>query len=174
MRVLVTAASRHGATRSIANDVARQLCAAGHAAYVLDPEQVHDLDGVDAVVLGSAVYGGRWLPEARSLAGRLAAELRARPVWLFSSGPVGDPPRTSAGRADVARVEAQVRARGHGRFGGRLDTCILSRAERARAHRLRAADGDYRNWPEIRCWSTDLARQLDIPTPVGAPRNDRP
>lgn len=108
MRVLVTAASRHGATRSIANDVARQPCAAGHAAYDLDPEQVHDLDGVDAVVLGSAVYG---------------------------------------------------------HFGGRLDTCTLSRAERARAHRLRAADGDYRNWPETRCWSTDLARQFDIPTP---------
>jgi menaquinone-dependent protoporphyrinogen oxidase len=173
MRVLVTAASRHGATRSIANEVARELCAAGHAAYVLDPEQVTDLDGADAVVLGSAVHVGRWMPEARSLAGPLSDGLGERPVWLFSSGPVGDPPRRWTERVDIAEVQQQTHAVGHRGFGGRLHTCTFGRAERARAHRLRAADGDHRDWPDIRCWATDLACQLHTTT-RRATRTDRP
>ena len=42
--------------------------------------------GFDAVVVGSAVYSMRWMPEATAfiLAHRLA--LSERPVWLFSSG----------------------------------------------------------------------------------------
>lgn len=47
--------------------------------------------GYDEVVLGSAVYAGRWLEPATELAHRIPAELPGRPVWLFTSGPVGQP-----------------------------------------------------------------------------------
>jgi menaquinone-dependent protoporphyrinogen IX oxidase len=56
-------------------------------------EQVREVDGYDAVVLGSAVYAGHWLKPAREPVGRLGTFLADRPVWLFSSGPVGDPPK---------------------------------------------------------------------------------
>jgi menaquinone-dependent protoporphyrinogen oxidase len=57
-RVLVTAASRHGATAQIAGAIAERLTAAGHDVNLREPESVHDLDNIDAVVLGSAVYMG--------------------------------------------------------------------------------------------------------------------
>jgi menaquinone-dependent protoporphyrinogen oxidase len=60
---------------------------------VLEPEQVDEVEGYDAVVLGSAVYAGHRLKPARKLVDRCGAALAARPVWLFSSGPVGDPPK---------------------------------------------------------------------------------
>jgi menaquinone-dependent protoporphyrinogen oxidase len=161
MRVLVTAASRHGGTTSISREVAHLLHEAGHAAFVAAPDEVHGLDGVDAVVLGSAVYGGRWMDQARHFARRLSDQLEQRPVWLFSSGPVGDPPGRGMDRVDASEVERRTGALEHRVFGGRLDDTLLSRGERARARRARVAPGDYRQWGEIRCWAEGLAYQLD-------------
>lgn len=181
MRVLVSAASRHGATQAVSHEIARQLRAAGHATSVLDPVEVDDLAEVDALVLGSAVYHGRWMPEARNLAARIGGELGGRPVWLFSSGPVGEPPRHTTRVADVARVARQTRARAHHLFAGRVDDSTLTRSERAGVRRLQAVDGDYRDWFEIRSWAAELATQLATqdspqrPTPNREPsRNDVP
>ena len=55
MTVLVTAASRHGATREIAEAIGRTLVERGVAVDVTDPGEVSDLSGYEAVVLGSAV-----------------------------------------------------------------------------------------------------------------------
>jgi menaquinone-dependent protoporphyrinogen oxidase len=164
MRVLVTAASRHGATRAISHEIARQLRAAGHTAYALDPVEVDDLGGVDAVVIGSAVYHGRWMPEARNLVARLRDQLGDRPVWLFSSGPVGDPLRPTAETVDAASAGRQTHALDHHLFAGRIDESTLSRTERVRVRRLHVADGDYRDWDEIRSWTGELASQLDTQT----------
>jgi menaquinone-dependent protoporphyrinogen oxidase len=94
-------ASRHGATREIADAVAGVLRAAGLDVRVEDAGTSPGPTGDEALVLGSAVYYGRWLPSARAFAEKHAAALSDRPVWLFSSGPVGDP-----GIADELRVGA--------------------------------------------------------------------
>jgi menaquinone-dependent protoporphyrinogen oxidase len=164
MTVLVSAASRHGATQAISHEVARLLRAAGHTARVLDPVEVDTLDGVDALVLGSAVYRGRWMPEARNLAARLEQQLDGRPVWLFSSGPVGEPARPVGAVPDAVKAGRMTHARDHRVFNGRLDLATLSRSERLGARRLHAGDGDYRDWHQIRCWATELARQIATQT----------
>jgi menaquinone-dependent protoporphyrinogen oxidase len=94
MRVLVTAATKYGATAEIAAAIAEVLDEHGLEATMLSPEEVKGVDGYDAVVIGSAVYAGHWLKPARELVERHATTtLAGRPVWLFSSGPVGDPPK---------------------------------------------------------------------------------
>ena len=93
MHVLVCVASRHDATAEIGEAIARQLAHGGLAVSFRPPDDVSSLDGVDAVVLGSALYTGHWLEPAVRFAERHADELQSRPVWLFSSGPVGDPRR---------------------------------------------------------------------------------
>nr|WP_245234741.1 flavodoxin domain-containing protein [Streptomyces flavochromogenes] len=60
----------------------------------------HDLSGYDGVVLGGALYAGHWTGKARRCARRNAEELRQRPVWLFSSGPVD----SSAEQHDIPPV----------------------------------------------------------------------
>ncbi|MEV7629521.1 hypothetical protein [Actinoplanes sp. NPDC089786] len=47
-----------------------------------------------------AVYLGRWLDDARKLAERIAAQ-PPRPVWLFSGGPIGDPPKPAEEPAEI-------------------------------------------------------------------------
>ena len=108
MKVLVTAASRYGATGEIAEAIGEVLRERGLDATVGPPEAA-TVDGHDAVVLGSAVYAGHWLKPARELVDRQRDALAARPVWLFSSGPVGDPPKPEEDPVDVAAVVAANR-----------------------------------------------------------------
>ena len=89
MRVLVAYATRHGATAGIAERVAAALTAAGLSAEARPVEAVKDVEPYDAVVLGGAAYMFHWLKPAVTFCRRHRKELAARPVWLFSSGPLG-------------------------------------------------------------------------------------
>jgi menaquinone-dependent protoporphyrinogen oxidase len=114
----------------------------------------------DAVVLGSAVYTGQWMKPARELAERSAAALGARPVWLFSSGPVGEPAKPADNPVDVTKILQGSKARDHRIFTGKLIKKHLSFPDRAMASALRAQEGDFRNWAEIRDWATGIADAL--------------
>ncbi len=160
MKVLVTAATKHGATGEIAEDLAAKLEDEGLIVVKADPDDVEDLDGVEAVVLGSAVYAGQWLASAKNFVERLAPLLAERRVWLFSSGPVGDPPKPAEDPADVTALVEATRAEGHRVFAGKLDRSALSFGERAIVKVVRAADGDFRAWDEIAAWSAEIAGTL--------------
>lgn len=160
MKVLVTTASKHGATAEIGEAIGKQLVDRGIDVHLADPADVDDLVGYDAVVLGSAVYAGHWLGAATGLVDRLEDELSVRRVWLFSSGPVGDPPKPDHDPVDVEAIRRSTRAEGHRLFAGRLDRDRLGFAERALVAALRAPTGDYRNWEEITAWADDIAAQL--------------
>jgi menaquinone-dependent protoporphyrinogen oxidase len=73
MKVLVSAASRHGATAEIARTIGETLAEAGLEVVVLPPDAVTTLDGYDAAVLGSGIYIGHWMDTAKHLVERHAA-----------------------------------------------------------------------------------------------------
>ena len=120
MRVLVTAASKYGSTEEIAAAIADGLGSHGLDVTVAHVDEVEDAGGYDAVVLGSAVYAGRWMRPARSLAASLAAMPSGPPLWLFSSGPIGDPPKPEGDPSDVAALGDAPNIRGHAVFAGKL------------------------------------------------------
>jgi menaquinone-dependent protoporphyrinogen oxidase len=111
-------------------------------------------------VLGSAVYAGHWLKSARGFVTRLSPELAGRPVWLFSSGPVGDPPKPAEDAVDVAAAVADTGAREHRVLSGRVDKDQLGFGERAMVRAVHAAVGDFRDWPEITGWAQGIDAQL--------------
>ena len=160
MRVLVTAATKYGATTEIARVIGEVLDEHGLEPTVLPPERVEEVDGYDAVVLGSAVYAGHWLKPARELVDRLDSELANRPVWLFSSGPVGDPPKPEEDPVDVADLVATTNACEHRVFAGKLVRKQLNFPERAIVSALRVPEGDFRDWTEIRQWAAGIADAL--------------
>ncbi len=160
MRVLVIVASKHGSTAEIAAALGEGLTRRGIETKVEDAAKVSDLAGYDAVLLGSAVYAGRWMKSARELAELRAEELATRPVWLFSSGPVGEPLRPTEDPVDVATIAGAIPTRGHRVFPGRLDKSKLSLAEKALVMSLRVAEGDYRNWDEVAAWANEIADAL--------------
>ncbi len=160
MKVLVAVASRHGATREIGDAIAEALIAAGHEAEVADPDDVESVAPYGAVVLGSSVYVGRWAASARALVDRLGHQLATRPVWLFSSGPVGNPPKPTGDPEEIPGLVARLAAQGHRSFAGRLDTEDLSLAERAVVALIQVEKGDYREWGEPLSWGDEIAREL--------------
>jgi menaquinone-dependent protoporphyrinogen oxidase len=155
----------HGATSEIAEAIASVLAEHGFAATVLPPGEVGAIDSYDAVIIGSVLYVGHWLDPAKELVNRSRDALAARPVWLFSSGPVGDP----SGKAfqamqkdpvDIAEMRAASHARDHQMFAGRLDRKLLTRRQRAALLVFRGLEGDFRDWAAIRRWAESIARQL--------------
>jgi menaquinone-dependent protoporphyrinogen oxidase len=161
MNVLIATASKHGATREIGEALGRTLAAEGVHATVKDAEEVGALDGYDAFVIGSGVYAGHWLKTARELVAANSDVLSAQPTWLFSSGPLGDPPKPDESHAvDVREIVETSGAREHRVFAGKIDTHALGFAERAVMVAVRAPDGDFREWDEIEAWAREIAESL--------------
>jgi hypothetical protein len=106
------------------------------------------------------VYAGHWLKPAKQLVDRCGGALSARLVWLFSSGPIGDPPKPDEDPADVAEILAATGAREHRLFAGKLIRQQLSFPEKAIVSALRVPEGDFRDWPEITGWAAGIATAL--------------
>lgn len=160
MRILVTVASRHGATREIGDRVATVLRRRGHEVCTDPPERVASVLGFDVVILGSAVYLSRWLKAATQLLDRCANDLPNRVVYLFSSGPVSHPLFPDTPPCDLAALITRSGARQHVVFAGRLDTTELAVAERIAVRMSHASAGDYRDWPAIEAWAEQIAVEL--------------
>ena len=167
MKVLVSAASKHGATAEIARAIGETLTEAGLEVVVLSPDAVTTLDGYDAVVLGSGIYVGHWMDTAKNLVERHSAALASRPVWLFSSGPIGDPPKPVEEPADIAEIIEATHARDHRLFAGKVDTAVLGLGERVILKAVRAPEGDFRPWADVREWASVIATDLKAESAAG-------
>jgi menaquinone-dependent protoporphyrinogen oxidase len=162
MRILVSAASKHESTAEVATHIAGALRAGlpGDAVVdVIPAADVGETTSYDALILGSGVYLGRWLEDARKLAERIAAQ-SGRPVWLFSVGPVGEPPKPDEQPAEVGDIIRATHARGHRLFAGRLDRHRLGFGEKAVVMALRVTDGDFRDFDAVDAWGTQIATEL--------------
>lgn len=167
MRVHVIAASRHGSTMEIAEAIAATLRLHGLTA---EAREIDD-DGLptlrlgsdDVVVLGSAIYAGRWVKTARRFLDRHAGELRRHRTWLFSSGPLNDTVGQAIDPTLVSMLELDTGALEHHVFNGRLDRNELTRTERLVAAAVRAPDGDFRDWDDVAAWAGHIADELAAP-----------
>ncbi len=166
MNVLIAVASKHGATVEIARAIGRTLSETGLVCQVQEIDQETNPNGYDAVVIGSAVYMGHWMEVATRFVQTYATELAARPIWLFSSGPVGKPPYPDPGTLKLDEIQALTDARGHRQFGGVMNRDQLGLLPRLMATIIRAPKGDFRDWDEVRAWSREIAAALQLAAPT--------
>jgi menaquinone-dependent protoporphyrinogen oxidase len=160
MRVLIAAASRHGTTAEMAEFLGAALRSRHVDAVVADAGAVEDVAAYDAVVIGSGVYVGHWLAPAKDLIRRCGHQLQTRPVWLFSSGPLGDPPKPIEEPVDVAHLVEMSGARQHRIFAGCLNRALLGAAERTMVRVVKAPEGDFREWDALDAWAEEIAVAL--------------
>jgi menaquinone-dependent protoporphyrinogen oxidase len=172
LRVLVAYASRHGATHGIAERIAAILRAAGLAVALRPAAAAGDPAGYDACVVGSAAYLGSWLTEATAFVRTNRVVLASRPVWLFSSGPVGCQTTDAGGRdvlalsvpREVPELEQAIHPRGHRVFFGKVELRQLGLLGRMAAllpaRWMAGVEGDFRDWTAIDAWAEAIAREL--------------
>jgi len=166
MHVLVTYATHLGSTQEIAERVAETLRREGVDAEL---RSVDEADGsvasYDAHVVGSAVHAGHWLKPAKQFVERHAAELEKRPVWLFSSGPIGDKAvhEPQPEPKEISEFRPLIVPRGHVVFGGAFDRTVSDAKGGVleRAFNRFIPEGDYRDWPAIEGWARGIAKELN-------------
>ena len=178
MTVLVVYASKHGATREIAERIAATLTGAGQPADARRSENARDLAGYDAFVIGASAYYGHWLKPAPEFIRAHQPLLADRPVWLFSSGPLGTGTTDAQGHdlqeaalpKELDELRDAIRSRGERVFFGALDPKGLTLPERTvrrmPAGRALLPEGDFRDWEDIDAWAEAIARELSAPGPV--------
>lgn len=164
-RVLVIYASKHGSTHEIADAIADELRKAGLDADCVSADEVREL-ACDAVVLGSAVYLGRWRREARRILKRHGKELAAMPFWVFSSGPVGDPDQEDESSEKWLEPQhtiaeaVRLNVRDHVVFGGSVPSEPHGFVERSMARGIPEGFQDRREWDQIRSWARGIAAEV--------------
>ncbi|WP_405810866.1 flavodoxin domain-containing protein [Streptomyces sp. NBC_00210] len=165
-RVLVAYGTKNGSTAEIADVIADALKEAGLRSETRPAAAARDVTEYDAVVLGGALYAGRWHRDAVRFARRHEHSLAERPVWLFSSGPLD----ASAGERDIPPVPSAARAatlldaREHVTFGGRLEEG--ARGFIARMIVKQGRGGDFRDMERIRAWARGIAKEISKAGPA--------
>ncbi len=163
MTILVAYSSKRGSTAEIAETIAATLRREGLGVCLERAEDVQSLDPYDAVVLGSAVYMKRWRGDARHFLKKHRKGLRQLPLWVFSSGPVGDPSKDNPEWTEPPEITDKVEELGgreHVVFGGCLPAEPHGFMERAMVEGIPREFRDRRDWAEIRDWAKQISAAL--------------
>ena len=164
--ILVAYASKYGATKEIAGRIGAVLHRAGLQADVYPVHSIQDIQPYQAVILGSAVYIGKWQKEAVQFLQTYEKALADRLVWLFSSGPTGegDPVKLLEGwRLPVALqpIVDRIRPRDIAVFHGYINPEKVNFIEKWAVKSLvKKPFGDFRDWDAITSWATSIANTL--------------
>jgi menaquinone-dependent protoporphyrinogen oxidase len=163
--VLVLYASKYGATRGIAERITEALIRAGLRADLRKASDDPNPAAYDAMILGSAVYIGRWRRDAVRFLTRNQQQLQHKVVWFFSSGPTGE------GRAKdlingwdfpekLRPLCDAIKPEGITVFHGAIDPQRLNWLERRMIRAVGADTGDFRRWEEVDAWAAGIAARL--------------
>lgn len=163
--VFVTYASEHGSTAGIARTIAAVL---RENTFDVDLKRMEeapdDICKYDAIILGSAVYIGEWLPKAVDFLLKHHEKLSACPTWVFSSGPTGEEVDSLVDGqilpTDLQPLIDKLQPRDVVVFSGKIDLRRLTQHERTMVKQKGIPKGDYRDWPAIRTWAQEIAKTL--------------
>ena len=163
-KILVTYASQGSSTAGIAEAIGQTLSANGTVVDVRPINEVTDLKTYTAVVIGSAVHSGKWMPEAMDFVESNQNILRQIPTAVFQ---VCMMLATSSEQYKrmvpdwLAPLRAQIQPAAEGSFAGALWPDRYTKLSEKLGLRIFLAAihlkaGDYRNWDAIRRWAENL------------------
>jgi menaquinone-dependent protoporphyrinogen oxidase len=157
-KLLITYGSRCGSTGGVAEAIGQVLCEEGVAVDVRLVKNVNDLSTYQAVIVGSAIRMGKWLPEVVEFVKTHQDTLSRVPVAYFTvcltmkDGTVENRHKALAYLDPVRKQFPQVKPVDIGLFAGAVDYKKLSFAYSLILKVMGAPEGDFRNWEAIRTW----------------------
>ena len=177
MKVLVAYASKTGSTEGIAEFIGEKLRAHGIQVDIQGVDSARDLAGYDAFVIGSALYYGHWLEDAKRFVSQNRSILASRPVWIFSSGPTGPRATDKKGRdlkevsgpKEIEELRRWANPRDHRVFFGAFFAERVKGAAGLFARWVpKDEEGDFRDWSEIEGWTKGIAETIRAGRATGA------
>jgi menaquinone-dependent protoporphyrinogen oxidase len=160
-RALVAYASKYGSTGGVADAIGKELCGKDLAADVRLIKNAGDLSSYQAVVVGSPVYRGKWLPEAVDFLKKNRDALSEVPVAYFLVCMALAKP-TAKTQAEVLaymdpilKAVPEIKPVAIGTFAGALHYDNLSGLNKTILKSMGTPEGDFRDWNAIRAWARD-------------------
>ena len=154
--ILVTYATRAGSTVEVAAAIGKTLAARGFKVDVKPVEEKPSPVGYQAVLVGSAIRMGNWLPEAVEFVKDNQTALNRMQVALFTVHMLnrGDDEESRTNRmAYLKDVRPLLKPVEEVFFAGRFDLSRLSFLDRMLSKAVKAVDEDCRDWDRIHGWA---------------------
>jgi menaquinone-dependent protoporphyrinogen oxidase len=161
--ILITYATKCGSTAEIARAISESLCEKGMSVDVRPMKSVSDLNGYRAVVIGSAIRMGKWLPEALEFVARHQNRLAQMPTAAFTVHMLNTddtPESRSAREGYVAPLHQLLSPGAEAFFAGKIDLACMSLFDRLISKAMKATDQDLRDWDKIRSWADSLTAMV--------------
>lgn len=158
MKILLTTASRHGATAAVGEWIATELERHGHEVLRFETTWDGDLpdEPFDAAVVGGATYGDEWLEAAQLTQDHLLE--RGVPTFAFAVGALGITPDPTASRWTAARTADNADERV--KFGGVVDRAHWTGPENSVLDAFHIPEGEQTDWEAVRTWAGAVAAGL--------------
>jgi len=158
-RILVTYATRCGSTAEVADTIGETLSARGFHVDVKPVKEHPSVEGYQAVLIGSAIRFGAWLPEAVEFIKTNQVAFSKLSVALFTVHilNLGEDEQSITNRkAYLAAIRPLINPIGEVYFSGKVDLAKLSLTERLMAKAVKPPIGDSRDWTKIRGWAETI------------------
>ncbi len=161
-KVLITYATKYGTTREIATKLQEIIEKAGNEVSLEQAGDAANVGDYDVVILGSAIYIGRWRKDAIRFMEEHQDILAEKAFFIFSSGPTGegDPEELLKGWKYPSKLEPLVKKTSPDDivvFHGNMEMEKLSGMEKWMIKNIKAAVGDFRDWEIIENWGKKIA-----------------
>ena len=162
-KILVAYGSRAGSTSEVAEEIGKRLSEAGASVDVLNVKSVLDMNRYQAVVLGSAIRMGQWVPEMVEFMEKNQAVLQSMPAAFFTMCLFNlDPSKAEEVKTYMDKPKALVAPAAEATFAGVMDYSKLKMIERLLSKAMKSTEGDFRDWNAIHSWATDLPGKLGL------------
>jgi menaquinone-dependent protoporphyrinogen oxidase len=161
-KILVTYASKCGATAEISSAISESLCASGLSTELKRASSVKSLEGYQGVVLGTAIYMGSPLKEATNFIEKFGSQMAHTPLAVFDvclTMKEATPENQKTALDYLKSISSTIPPIKTGAFSGRIDFATLPPLYRMFAQADKEgilAEGDYRDWGAISTWAKDL------------------
>jgi len=160
-KVLVAYASKYGSTGGVADAIGKELCGKDVAADVVLIKHANNISSYQGVIIGSAIYMGKWMSEAVDFVKKNKDTLCKVPVAYFLVCMTLSQP-TERNRAKVLsymdpilKAVPEIKPVGIGTFAGAMDYNNLSWINKKIMKSKGTPEGDFRDWNVIRAWARE-------------------